>query len=167
MDTWEKGSNYAMVVCPIYQLPNTASQIYHQASSKQVSIFYLLPYFFIIKIHEFRKESNLEELLMKIFEVINILNPSKDAYSYWKAINTTMIEYSDEIKELWKTEKVVASEAIKIAKDEDIEYLEGERERIMRMNLDEALKELIKVNKIESKLKIINAIRDNGIFSIN
>ena len=36
----------------------------------------------------------------------------------------------------------------------------------MKMSHEEALNELIKINKIDSKIKIINGIKDNGIFAI-
>jgi len=54
----------------------------------------------------------------------------------------------------------------KIAKKEALVYLASEREKIMRMSHNEALKELIKSSKIENKIKIINKISDNGLFGL-
>ena len=39
LDGWKHGKEYAMVVCPIYQLPTKSSQIYQQASMRDVFIF--------------------------------------------------------------------------------------------------------------------------------
>lgn len=39
LDNWKKGKPYAMVVCPLYQLPMKTSQIYEQASARSVCIF--------------------------------------------------------------------------------------------------------------------------------
>ncbi len=39
MHGWKRGKPYAMVVCPIYQLPTSSSQIYQQAISQNVCIF--------------------------------------------------------------------------------------------------------------------------------
>ncbi len=39
MNRWKHGKPYAMVVCPIYQLPSTQSQIYLQAINEDVCIF--------------------------------------------------------------------------------------------------------------------------------
>lgn len=39
MDGWKRGKPYAMVVCPIYQLPNKSSQIYQQATTRNICIF--------------------------------------------------------------------------------------------------------------------------------
>ena len=40
------------------------------------------------------------------------------------------------------------------------------REKIMRMSHDEALKVLIKMSKIESKIKIIQSVYDSGLFGV-
>ena len=53
-----------------------------------------------------------------------------------------------------------------IAKVEGLTFLAQEREKIMRMSHQEALKELIKVHKIDSKIKTIKSISDNGLFTI-
>ena len=53
-----------------------------------------------------------------------------------------------------------------IAKEEGIMYLASEQEKIMRMNHEEALKELIKISKIESKIQKIESICDNDLFNI-
>ncbi len=39
MDNWKHGKSYAMVVAPIYQLPGRSSQIYLQASTRNVCVF--------------------------------------------------------------------------------------------------------------------------------
>ncbi len=77
-----------------------------------------------------------------------------------------ILGYSQIIEELWNTEKKAATESTEIAKEEGLTYLASEREKIMRMSHDEALKELIKMSKIESKIKIIKSISDSGLFGI-
>jgi hypothetical protein len=82
------------------------------------------------------------------------------------SINKSILSFSKKIQPLWDVEKGVATESIAVAKDEALTFLAQEREKIMRMNLKEALKELIKVHKIESRIKTINAISDNGLFTL-
>ena len=77
-----------------------------------------------------------------------------------------MLTFSKKVEALWNIEKGVATESIAIAKEEALIFLANEREKIMRMSHQEALKELIKVNKIESRIKTINAISDNGLFTL-
>lgn len=83
MDNWKRGKPYAMVVCPIYQLPSRSSQIYQQAITRNVCIFSyshlaLLLHFFALK-----KNIVTENIIEQIFEVISVLNPSKNALDYW------------------------------------------------------------------------------------
>jgi type II restriction enzyme len=100
------------------------------------------------------------------FKTIPALNPSKNAVDYWLAVNKTILSYSKIIEELWKKEKEAATESTEIAKKEGLAYLASEREKIMRMSHDEALKELVKMSKIESKIKIIQSISDSGLFGV-
>jgi type II restriction enzyme len=67
---------------------------------------------------------------------------------------------------LWSIEKGVATESIAVSKEEALRFLAQEREKIMRMSHKEALKELVKVHKIESRITTISAISDNGLFTL-
>jgi len=166
MDGWKRDKPYAMVVCPIYQLPNTSSQIYQQATSRNVCVFTYSHLALLLNYSEAEGKVKAQKLLQKIFETIPALNPSKSALDYWLAINKTILSFSPKIEPLWNLEKIVAVESIDDAKIEALTFLAKEREKIMRMTHQEALKELIKVHKIESKIKTINAISDNGLFAI-
>jgi|ERR1019366_3391224 type II restriction enzyme len=166
MDGWKRGKPYAMVVCPIYQLPNTSSQIYQQATSRNVCVFTYSHLALLLTYSEAESKAKAQELLLKIFKTIPALHPSKSSNDYWLAINKTILTFSKKIENLWGIEKQVAIESIFIAKEEAITFLIKEREKIMRMSHEDALKELIKAHKIESKIKTINAISDNGLFNI-
>lgn len=166
MHGWKRGKPYAMVVCPIYQLPNTSSQIYQQATTQNVCVFTYSHLALLINYSEIEGKTKAQNLLQKVFETIPALNPSKNATDYWLAINKTMLSFSKKIEPLWTIEKSVATESIEIAKEEALTFLAKEREKIMRMSHQEAIKELIKVHKIESKIKTIKAVSDNELFTI-
>lgn len=166
MHGWKRGKHYAMVVCPIYQLPTSSSQIYQQATTQNVCVFTYSHLALLLSYSETEGKAKAQQLLTKIFETIKALNPSKSATDYWLAINKIILAFSKKIEPLWNIEKGVATESIAIAKDEALTFLAQEREKIMRMSHKEALKELIKVHKIESKIKTINAITDNGLFTL-
>lgn len=166
MDGWKRGKLFAMVVCPIYQLPNKSSQIYEQATVRNVCIFTYSHLAMLATFGASEGNEKSEELLEQIFKAIPALNPSKDASQYWRAINQTMLEFSKVMNELWSIEKQAAVESIAAAKNEALTFLAKEREEIMRMSHDEALKELIKVRKTESKIITINSVKNSGIFAI-
>ncbi len=167
MDTWKRGKPYAMVVCPIYQLPNTSSQIYQQATTRNVCIFTYSHLSLLLRFSEVENKGNSMDLLHSIFKTIESLNPSKNANDYWTSVNRTMLGYSSKISELWKIEKLASQESINIGKEEGLFFLSQEREKIMKMSHQDALKELMKVHKIESKIKTIQSITDNGLISIS
>ena len=166
MHGWKRGKPYAMVVCPIYQLPTSSSQIYQQATTQNVCIFTYSHLALLLSYSQVEGLAKAQQLLKKIFETIKALNPSKNATDYWLAVNKTILSFSKKIQPIWDIEKGVATESISIAKEEALTFLAEEREKIMRMSHKEALKELIKVHKIESRIKTINAISDNGLFTL-
>ena len=166
MDGWKRGKPYAMVVCPIYQLPNTSSQIYQQATTRNVCVFTYSHLSLLLAFSEVAGKPKAQELLTKIFKTVPAINPTKSAVDYWTTVNKTILSFSKSIEELWNTEKIASAEAITISKEEALAYLANEREKIMRMSHKEALNELIKVHRIESRIKTINSISDNGLFAI-
>ena len=166
MHGWKRGKPYAMVVCPIYQLPTSSSQIYQQATTQNVCIFTYSHLAVLLSYSEKEGQTKAQQLLKKIFETVEILNPSKNATDYWLAINKTILSFSKAIEPLWSIEKEVVTESIAISKEEALTFLAQEREKIMRMSHNEALRELIKLHKIESRMKTINAVSDNGLFTI-
>ncbi len=166
MDGWKHGKPFAMVVCPIYQLPSRTSQIYQQAITRSVCVFTYSHLSLFVKYAKEEGNTKAEELLLEVFETIPALNPSKNAVDYWLGVNKTILNYSKIIVDLWQTEKIAASESIEISKKEALKFLASERERIMRMSHDEALMELIKTNKIDSKIKTIKSISDNELFGL-
>ena len=166
MHGWKRGKHYAMVVCPIYQLPTSSSQIYQQATTQNVCIFTYSHLSLLLSYSQKEGQAKAQKLLGKIFETIPALNPSKNAVDYWLAINKTFLSFSKSIENLWNIEKGVATESIAISKEEALTFLAKEREKILNMSHKEALKELIKVHKIDNRIKTINSISDNGLFTL-
>jgi len=166
MDDWKRGKPYAMVVCPIYQLPSHSSQIYKQASTRNVCIFTYSHLSLLVNYAEAEGNEKAKNLLHEVFRTIPALNPSKSAVEYWLAVNKTILDFSKIIQDIWRTEKIAATESIEIAKEEGLQFLATERERIMEMNHAETIRELIRINRIESKIETIKSIGDNGLFTI-
>jgi len=166
MDGWKRGKPYAMIVCPIYQLPNRQSQIYEQASARNVCIFTYSHLAMLVSLTLVENKQKTESLLHEIFKTVQAINPSKDASQYWLSVNRTILNFSSKIANLWETEKQASIESIEIAKEEALTFLAKERAKIMRMTHEEALKALIKVHKIDNKISVINSVSDSGILEI-
>lgn len=166
MDGWKRGKPFAMVVCPIYQLPTRSSQIYEQASTRNVCIFTYSHLSVLVALKQLAGEEAVDSLLLKIFNSVKTLMPSKDAQSYWNAVNNTMLSFDSKIEEFWVTEKIAARESIVIAKEQALTYLHNEQDKIMKLSHDEALKALIKVHKLDSKIEVIKGVSDNEILGM-
>ena len=166
MDGWKRGKPFAMVVCPIYQLPIRSSQIYEQASTRNVCIFTYSHLAVLVCYRELAGPKAVEDLLLKIFNSVKNLAPSKDAQNYWNAVNNTMLAYDKHIEIFWKTEKIAAIESIEIAKEQALDYLKTEQDKIMKLTHKQALIELIKVYKLDSKIEVINSVTENDILEM-
>ena len=166
MDKWKHGKKNAMVVSPIYQLPTRTSQIYEQAISRNVCVFSYSHLALLVRYANEVSKVKSESLLFEIFETIPALNPTKNSVDYWLAVNKTMLSHSKSISELWHDEKLAIKETIEIGKKEALIFLASERERMVNLSHKDALKELLKMSKLDSKIKAIEKINSNNLFDI-
>ena len=166
MHKWKYHREHAMVICPLSQVPSKSSQIYHQAIQNDVCIFSFSHVSLLTSYAEAASQEDAKGLLKKIFKVVNTLHPSKDASAYWRAINSTFLEFDVRLKALWHTEKLAFVEALEDAKQEALERLSAERSRILRMSHDEAIQALVRSRKIDAREKLVNAFSDNGLMEV-
>lgn len=166
MHSWKRGKPHAIVVCPIYQLPTRTSQIYQQAIARSVCIFSYAHLAVLVRVADVLGTSTSEALLHRILQCTEELNPGKDAVSYWTSLNRTMITHDRKISDLWKIEKLATLESIALAKEEALTFLSREREEIMRMTREDAIKFLIADRNIDGRTKIVRSVADNGILAI-
>lgn len=166
LNRWKYGKPYAMVVCPIYQLPTKQSQIYYSAITREVCIFTYSHLNILILFAKSTDVNYAQELLHKIFNNIKVINPTKDSIEYWRNINKTMLNFSPILKRLWAEEKVFTELSVKIAKQAALNFLAQERERICRMAHCEAIQELLKLTKIQNRITTIQSVSNNSILNI-
>lgn len=166
MDGWKHGKPYAMVVCPVYQLPSRNSQIYQQAGARSVCIGTYTHLAVLARYAEAKSTNKAMELAHEVFKVVEAMNPSKDANTYWQIVNRTILDFDKIISEIWKEEKRASIESIVISRKEALGFLASERERIMKLSKEDAIKEVLKSSKIDNKIKAINSVSDNGLFGL-
>ncbi|MGD4361103.1 HindIII family type II restriction endonuclease, partial [Xanthomonas citri pv. citri] len=77
MDGWRNTTDFARVVCPIYQLPVKSSQIYQQAILRNVCVFTYTHLAVLVKYADI-VGSDVRILLEEIFRSVILMNPSKD-----------------------------------------------------------------------------------------
>ncbi len=166
LNRWKYGKPYAMVVCPIYQLPAKQSQIYHSAITREVCIFTYSHLSILILFAQSTSTNLAQELLYKIFENIKTINPTKSSIEYWFSLNKTMLDFSPVLKKLWKEEKIVTENSVMIAKQAALNFLARERERICRMDHNEAIREILKLTKIQNRITTIQSVSNNNILDM-
>ena len=166
MDTWKYGKPYAMIVCPVYQLPSRTSQIYQQAASRSVLISTYTHLAVGTRYADMAGTDQAITLFHTIFQTVEALNPSKSAMAYWQAVNLAMLRFDKRIAGLWREEKIALIESIAISKQEALEFLASERERIMRLSREDAIKEVLKSRRVDNRIQAVNKVADNGILDV-
>ena len=166
MDGWKHGKPFAMVVCPVYQLPPRKSQIYQQAAARSV---FVATYTHLAVLATYASTSSPAcaiELLHELFRCVEAMNPTESATEYWQAVNRTMLDYDDSIQDIWEIEKKAVIEAIHVSRVEALKFLAKERERIMQLSKKDAINEVLKTSKISNKVNAIESVCDNGLLGV-
>jgi len=166
MDTWKKGHLHALLVCPLYQMPTKSSQIYQQAAQRNVAILTYSHLALFISLVKLIGADKVRLLIYAVFNKVKEMTPSKLAKDYWTAVNGVIFNYSPEVAELWKKEKLASSEGIKISKALASSEVVSERKRIENMSHKDAIKELLEMNRIDSRLGTIDSVQDNEILNL-
>lgn len=166
MDGWKHGKPYAIVVCPVYQLPSRSSQIYQQAATRSVCVGTYSHLAVLVQYAELVSQSKAIELLKQLFISVESMNPSKDAPAYWQTLNRTMLGFDNKISDLWREEKKASAESVNISREESLHFLASERERIMKMSKDQAISEILRSSKIDGKIRAVQSVCDNGLFGM-
>ena len=166
MDGWKRGKPFAMVVCPLYQLPSRNSQIYQQAAARNVCILSYSHLAVLVQLVRTEGETAVINLLHTVFKTVQAMNPSKNANTYWQAVNRAILDYGANVSELWQTEKIATLESINISKEIALSHYAAERAAIMRLTHGEALKKLIEMHKIDSRIETIKSVADNLLMNV-
>lgn len=166
MDGWRRDKKYAVLVAPLYQFPSANSQIYQQAISRDVCLLSYSHLAVLVTIAMRLSQRKAQDLLTNVLSVVANMNPGKSASDYWREINKTYLATYPETELFWRIEKKANLESILAAKEEGLRYLAEQREIIMKLSHEEALRQLIIKNKLDSKISVLNRVSDNGLLSI-
>ena len=163
MDRWKHGKPFAMIVCPFYQLPSRVSQIYQQATSKNVCISTYTHLAVLANYSQERGSEHAIDLVHQIFQTVSAMNPSKDACAYWQAVNRTMLDFDGRCTGYWSDEKIASLDSIQVARKHALESLARERERVMQLSREDAIIEVLASRKIENRVKAVQSVVDNRL----
>jgi hypothetical protein len=153
LDSWKQGNNYAMLAAPLTQYPTTKSQIYAQAIEKNVTLISYTHLHFLLDFHN-------NQSLKPLWETGNLLSKnsksdSQSSENYWRAIDEATISVVGKRVEDLKNYKLLEIEKTKQIGNEGINYWKNKIESFSNLSKEEAVRLLIKSEKIESKIKTI------------
>ncbi len=153
LDSWRQGNNYAMLVAPLMQYPTKKSQIYVQAIEKNVT---LISYTHLRFLLDFYNHQSLQAIWETGKNLLYLpKSEHQNAETYWKAIDDAFVSVvAKDLAEL-KAYKQLEINKTKELGEEGILYWQDKITTFQKLSKDEAIKLLIKSEKIESKIKTI------------
>lgn len=162
LDDWRREDTYAVLVGPLNQYPEDRSQIYEQAIDRNVT---LISYTHL----KFLLDNNVNEKLKKLWEVgmrlKKLLKAKADhrGRAYWAEIDKTVAEATGKNIENLTEYKVLEVEVTKKNGEEGISYWQNRIKELSNLSKEEAVKMLIKSQKIEQKIQTIQRAINRSI----
>jgi hypothetical protein len=166
LDGWRNALDYAVVVCPIYQLPSRASQIYQQAIARNVCILGYTHLAVLVGYASAAGTLEAEDAFHAVLARVSTLHPSKSANDYWQAVNHALVSALGGSSALWTQEKIASLDSVAVAKTESLEYLRGERDRLLGLSHQDALSELLRLSGLDSRIAKVSRIEHGDLLGI-
>ena len=155
LDSWRRANDYAMLVGPFNQFPNTSSAIYRQAITKNVTLISYAHLYFMIKFHT--AKIDYEKLWTTGNSLEQQYSPSelKSAGIYWAKIDETVLRIFKRKNQDLEKIKEFDRHRTKELGNEGIRYWENKIEEYKKLSKEEAIRRLLKAEKIEAKIEQI------------
>lgn len=154
LDDWRRQDTYALLIAPLSQYPIDRSQIYPQAFLQNVT---LLSYFHLQFLIENGARDNLEDLwrlpvyISKHYKV----EEQRRGYTYWQAVNAVICEITKQSPQVLRDYRRHEVEKTKEVGEEGIRYWRSKIKAFNELTREQAVKLLIKAQKIEQKIETI------------
>ena len=156
MDKWRGDREYSVLVCPYFQYPKNTSQIYKEALEENVALFSWEYIYILLK--QGVKESptvnfstlwNQSEIISKNITIENskanfLDTQNKHIADFLHISLDTFYQYFQQVKNILEKRGMT-----------EILYYENEIERVKLLNREEAIEELLKSMKLDSKIATI------------
>ena len=155
LDSWRRSSDYAILVGPFCQFPNTSSAIYRQAIVRNVTLLSYAHLYFMLKY--FSSRINIEPL-WKVGSTIQNHNEPGDLKSvgnYWSWIDRTLLDCLGKTNHDFEQIRQLDVETTRQLGNEGIQYWEKKIEEYRHLSKEEAIRRLLKAEKIETKIEQI------------
>jgi len=147
LNQWRKGADFACLVAPLNQYPNSNSQIYAQATRYNVAILSYTHLWFLIE------HSAIDgEALKQLWTLAGTLTESKSAVEYWKRVGKLVLKITTKSIAAWEAALKASAGALRAQSKTQIEFWEDEKKRLAGLSKDKLAEELVEALKINSKI---------------
>jgi len=154
LDDWRRQDTYALLVSPLYQYPIDRSQIYPQAITKNVTLLSYTHLRFLLEKHQ---NTDLRSL-WEVGKELNIkfsTTEKQTGIAYWKAIDEIVCKICGvTLDELKRYKQLDIDKTVELG-HEGINYWQNKINQFSKLSREEAIKILIKAQKIEQKIQTI------------
>lgn len=150
LNQWRSGADYACLLAPLYQYPNTDSQIYKQAVRYNVTLLSYTHLAFIIRSNKIDPER-----LKELWESSKAIQETGNARIYWENIKKVMLNITGKVEDDWQIARDQTIERLKEQATVEIKFWEERKEYLKSLDPPTAIQELIKALKIDSKITVI------------
>jgi type II restriction enzyme len=161
MSQWRGDCDYSVLVCPFFQYPKSKSQIYKEALNNNISLFSWEYLYILLKLEI--KESptiNLSQLWNQsatISESTSVAESDSNFLHIQSSNIANLIKISEQSLNNYFNE----TKAILINRgNAEIKYFESEIERIYKLERENAINELLKALKLDTKIATIKSFID-------
>ncbi len=161
MALWRGDSEYSVLVCPYFQYPQSNSQIYKEALSGNVALF-SWEYLYILLKEGIRESPsvNISDLWNQSYIISKSTTVSNSKKCFLLQQNQNITEFLKiSPKKFYEYFNVVKNIIVKRGYNE-IQYYEQEIERVAQLNREDAIAELLRTMKLDSKIATIKEFID-------
>ncbi|MDQ7036829.1 MAG: HindIII family type II restriction endonuclease [Anaerolineae bacterium] len=151
LDDWRRSDTFACLVSPLYQFPSRSSQIYEQAKSKNVTLLSYAHLKFFIQYTDPKTD------LTPLWTLAQKLEPTKDARSYWEALDDVTVELTNQSYQILKTYLRDSGTYVSQIAQEGIKYWQNVISEYRTLTKEEAIERLIRAERLDSKIVQIKA----------
>lgn len=150
---WRNGCDFAVTVCPMYQLPTLKSQIYKQAISRNVCILSYTHLATLLRLAQVASAQHADAGLHRLLCTVSTLHPSQSAVYYWTGIGRSLADVLGSQAGLWAEEEKATQAGLQLVKHESLIYLRSERDRLLGLSREAAIDELLKATGLTTRIK--------------
>lgn len=155
LDEWRQGADAAALVCPLFQYPVNQSQIYEQATRRNVALISYTHLQAILSVAEPLRLRMLNGLLSGPSR----RSPDKSAKSYWRTLRESMLQSLAEARGAWDRAVTLERLALEWIVGMEAECLQSSLDRFDELSREQLLAEVVKTHRIEDRLERVRATR--------